>query len=185
MPQLRIPWSHQKQVIPPASQEILGLGLTFAPTPSHLLSKTKAQASAQDILRVVSLKTFWVGKEENPSKLIPKLKIKSDWFPPIACNEAYKRRLQFKLRIQKLFSSSKNIKHNLSNFHRKLLATLRFDDQLVFADADKGLGICAVELLVYIERCLKHFKNPVTYAHISKEEAGRDIYAQRSNIGLD
>ena len=56
------------------------------------------------------------------------------------------------------------------------------DDQVVYTVADKGLGICAVELCRYQKWCLKHLTKKKTYKLLSKEEAWAEAYKLRDII---
>ena len=59
---------------------------------------------------------------------------------------------------------------------------LKAEDQLVFTNADKGLGICAMKLPIYIGWCLKHLKDTTTYTLITKEQAWQDTYKLKEEI---
>ena len=59
---------------------------------------------------------------------------------------------------------------------------LKTKGELFFSVADKGLGICAVKLPIYISWCLKHLTDASTYTLLSKEQAWKDIYKLRDEI---
>ena len=94
---------HQK--IPKAAAEVLGLGLKFIPTPSSLTTKSKAQASAREITRNVLLKAFFAGQEDDDGD-IPKLRVKTRWWPPPVSEEILERCNLFEKEIVKLFSKN-------------------------------------------------------------------------------
>ena len=88
----------------------------------------------------------------------------------------------FEKEVVKLFSKKHKITPNLSPFLRRVLADLQQDDQIVYTIADKGLGICTVELKRYQKWCLKHLTNEKTYKLLSKEEAWAEAYKLRGAI---
>ncbi|KAL7502226.1 hypothetical protein ACHAXN_000240, partial [Cyclotella atomus] len=98
--------------------------------------------------------------------------VKSKW-NPTGCdvpNWACNRLGRFINRVERLFKK-RRAKPNLLPFQNKLLESLLTDKSLLYPEADKGLGPCAVTYDQYVEDCLVHLLNKDCYEQLSEENA--------------
>ena len=66
---------------------------------------------------------------------------------------------------------------NLLSFQSSTLTALRSNTTLLFPDADKGLGPCAVTYEQYVQDCLVHLTDPATFKHLSPTAAHSAAHA--------
>lgn len=175
---------------PPAAKSLLGLGSKFIITPEY--TNGKIAESESRIRRDFSLAVFFAsGNDEfldecayDQYKNRSKLYVKSKFTP----NEsdlpgwAFGRLDRFLSKVRQLFKKRKATS-NLLPYQQEMMETLLNDPELLFPEADKGLGPCAVTYDQYVEDCLKqHLLNRECYRILTEEEAMQCIATLRGII---
>lgn len=162
--------------IPNIAKTILGLNLKFIPTPSKTtsdLSKSFERLTRDTHLKVFFAQDGITGEDIRISnEQLPKLYIKSDWkVPPQYIPFEVDRRLSaFKKALAPQFIGRPG-QPNLRPYQRKTLRTIRKDEEVIVANADKGLGTCTVKYGQYVGDALVHLKNEDTYEQLTEAEA--------------
>ena len=173
----------------PAAKSLLGLGSKFIITPEYTNGKITETMSR--IRRDFSLAVFFAsGNDEyldecayDQYKNRSKLYVKSKFTP----NEsdlpgwAFGRLDRFLSKVRQLFKRTKATS-NLLPYQQEMMETLLKDPELLFPEADKGLGPCSVTYNQYVEDCLKHLLNRECYKILSEEEALQCIAVIRCTI---
>eukprot|EP00984_Skeletonema_dohrnii_P027260 scaffold16757_cov168-Skeletonema_dohrnii-CCMP3373.AAC.2 len=165
------------KVIPPSTADLLGYGFKFIPKPPKTTGHLDLQESLTRFRRDVYLRSFWAGPpapdEDDRSiekKKKSKLYMKSNWTPPSAPSQVDSTLFKFADEISHLFQA-KSATPNLLRHETKILANLKDDEMIVIAQADKGLGPCAVSLEQYILDGLKHLGDKSTYTVLDEDTA--------------
>jgi len=161
--------------VPPAAASLLGLGSKFIPNPSRTTTKRDMEGNISRLYRDVSLAAHfadsWADDNGAPRRKASKLYVKSDWQPPAPPQELYGRVMSFIGAIEGALQG-RTAMPNLLPFQQELLSSLRANTELVFPQADKGLGTCAVEIDKYINDALKnHLLDKKAYQLLSEEVA--------------
>ena len=102
--------------------------------------------------------------------------------PPTECDEAHSRIFKFEEHIKDCSQRKKPINSNLSPFQINLLEKLVANEQIVYTAADKGLGICAIELYKYMKLCIKYLKDTSTYEILTVEQAWKEVELLKETI---
>ena len=162
--------------LPNIAKSVLGLNLKFIPTPKQTTSDLSDNFTR--FVRDFHLKVYF-GCENTTAEdirinqdMLPKLYIKSDWeVPDFYIPRAVDRRIyNFKKALTLLFTERPG-KPNLLPYQRRVLQNIRRDDNIIIANADKGLGPCSVTYEQYVNDALVHLKDATTYAQLTEAEA--------------
>eukprot|EP00956_Cyclotella_meneghiniana_P021295 scaffold38589_cov41-Cyclotella_meneghiniana.AAC.5 len=163
---------------PQSAKALLGLGSKFICTPKFTTGSIESNFSRleRDMhLRVYLF--FACGNEldESPECDKSKLYVKSDWRPSFGDIPVWvdRRLSRFYVRLQRL--KKKKATPNLLPFQARLFEMLSERWDLLFPEAEKGLGPCAVLYEQYIEDALIHLLNENVYQQLSEEEAAESI----------
>eukprot|EP00956_Cyclotella_meneghiniana_P004412 scaffold5387_cov81-Cyclotella_meneghiniana.AAC.1 len=162
---------------PKSAKALLGLGSKFICTPKFKTGSLESNFSRLE--RDMHLRVFFAcGNEldESPEWDKSKLYVKSDWRPDFGDIPFWvdRRLSSFYVRLQRLFKKKKATP-NLLTFQMRLFEMLSERRDLLFPEADKGLGPCAVLYEQYIEDALVHLLNEEVYQQLSAEEAAESI----------
>ncbi len=125
------------ELMPPTATSLLGLSLNFIPTPRYAPSVMDIAPFLDCIERDIGLKTFFA--ECDQGEEIPTLCAKSSWHPPLPPRLVDYRINRFLKGLQGLFQWRAG-KQNLTPHQRQLLASLRENELVIIANADKILG---------------------------------------------
>ena len=170
---------------PQASKALLGLGYKFICTPKFTNGSIAASYSRFE--RDVHLRVFFAcGSELDPDPIAldkSKLYVKSDWSPEFGDIPFWvdQRLSKFYVRLQRLFKKKQSTP-NLLPFQARLFESLAERRDLLFPNADKGLGPCAVLFEQYIEDGLVHLCNDKVYQQLSDVEAFQHIKIVKEEV---
>ena len=161
--------------LPAAASQLLGLGLKFIPTPKYTSTRDDFEASFDRLSRSIGLKAYFAAESDNDwNQSTSKLRVNSIFSPPLPPLEIDQQLHSFDSCVKNLLLKKERSPKNLSPFQAQLLATIAADDNIIIANADKGLGPTAVELPWYIKKGLKFLSNPKHYSLLAEEEAAND-----------
>jgi hypothetical protein len=145
--------------------------MKFIPTP--MTTTTDISTNMARLERDIHLKVFFAGHDtDTPVDTIPKLYVKSNWKPPPHEIPPWvdARFSKFSRQVSSLFHK-RTSRPNLLPFQLKLLRELRSDPNLLFPDADKNLGPCAVTYEQYVQDCLVHLTDTTTFTRLTPTDA--------------
>ena len=162
---------------PQSARALLGLGSKFICTPKFTTGSIESNFLRLE--RDMHLRVFFACGNEldaSPEWDKSKLYVKSDWRPEFGDIPGWvdRRLSKFYVRLQRLFKKKKATP-NLLPFQARLFEMLSERRDLLFPEADKGLGPCAVLFEQYVEDALVHLLNDKVYLQLSKEEATNSI----------
>lgn len=160
--------------LPSGTSDLLGLGLNYCIT-SRTIETTDSTFTRlrEDCRRIYAL----VNKppNEGDDDYIPSLYIKSDYkfdsaHPDIEdAIDGFEAALRA---AQRQHHRRHRVSPNLTAGQWELLRYLRRHDDLIVVEADKNLGPCILDRIVYIRRgCSEHLGNAQNYQILSKAEA--------------
>ena len=119
---------------------------------------------------------------DEPKDRSSKLYVKSNWQPPAPPQELYVRVMGLINAIEDGLQGRKAMP-NLLPFQEDLLASFQASDKLIFAQADKGLGTCAVTYEQYVQDVLdNHLLDEKGYQLLTEEEAWQRATAAKKSI---
>jgi hypothetical protein len=160
-------------------KSLLGLGLNFIPT-ERICNFNNIDHNR--FIKDLFTRCYFLG---TPSRLPPKLFIRSDWIPsrsdiPIE----YRIRIDtFLDNLKRLCPSKKNCSSNLLPLQRTTLSHLRQNHNLVIFPSDKNLGPAIIDRQTYIKRAFsEHLSDTSTYRQLTPQVADNRIKAIRKII---
>ena len=165
--------------VPCGAKSVIGLGKSFVPTPKKTTAKIIAKDALDALQRQAYLKYFFAGMENNLPKT--KLFVKSPFNPPAPSFEITPRLNNFHSQVRQIFRGH-NGRDNLLPHQRRILDKIKVNNDIIIAQADKGLGSCAVDLERYIKDGLKHILDKDTYKIISPKQGQADADNLRLEI---
>jgi hypothetical protein len=143
----------------------------FIPTPPT--TTTDISANMVRLEHDIHLKVFFAHQNtETTDDTTPKLYVKSTWkLLPIDIPPWVDARFsRFSHRVSSLFNKRRS-HPNLLPFQSKLLCELRSNTNILFPDADKNLGPCAVTYEQYVKDCLAHLTDTNPFERLSPTNA--------------
>ena len=165
--------------LPSGTRDLLGLGLNYCIVPHHIETTNHTfDRFRQDARRIYTMSQA-EPEENDPNQYgpdyIPSLYIKSDypWKPVTDDIEDAINSFQAAIEAaQHQLSQRRSFKPNLSHSQWTLLEYLRRHDMYIVVEADKNLGPCILDRIIYIRRgCSEHLGNESNYKIISEQEA--------------
>jgi hypothetical protein len=165
---------------PPNFRALLGLGLTFIPTPQYSHSKHEVSGWTDRFRADIYTKCF-MAHQQSP---IPRLFTRTSWEPPIKTihRGLVIRVKEFTTKLVNRFQRKK-ARSNLLPFQRTILAKLRASKQHIVLPADKNLGPCIIERDKYISRALNdHLLHSTTYRSLSPTQAAWHIQQLKQQV---
>ena len=162
---------------------LLGLGSKFIIQKKN--PKLKLHETLEDIRRDVRLKYFFADEELTNEDYHPRLYLKSDWDPPLACDLIESRLQAFEANIIKHKSCfSPKPSTNISRLQFRALKFLKNNNKFIVAQADKNLGPILIERDEYIRRVIRdHLSDTNTYTRITYQDALTEMALHRKTIG--
>ncbi len=145
--------------------------MKFIPTPPKTTKDISANMTC--LKRDINLKVFFAHHDKEPSTdSTPKLYVKSKWKLPTADIPPWvdARFSKFSHCVSSFFHTCRS-HPNLLPFQSKQLRELRTNTNLLFPDADKNLGPCAVTYEQYVKDCLIHLTDTTTFECLSPTDA--------------
>ena len=151
--------------------------MKFIPTPyrttlpSDLLQD---RTGVNHLERSLRLAFFFLAHPPSNAPYNPRMCPASDWTPPEQFfPKILTRRLaQFKIRLHRLFATSRQVKSNLSLPHRHTLTYLRNQNEFLVVNCDKNLGPALIERDKYIRLAISdHLSDGDTYQALTADEA--------------
>ena len=162
------------KIIPPSTADLLGYGSKFIVKPPKTTSHIDLMENMTRFKRDMYLKSYFAGPPDpRQERKRSKLYLKSKWTPKSAPSQVDSRLFKFTEEISEQFKAV-SATSNLLPHELKLLSELISNENIVIAQADKGLGPCAVTLEQYIRDGLKHLGDKRNY-DILNEEAARSL----------
>lgn len=161
--------------LPPATAALMGLGTKFIQVPPKTTSARDMENNLARLYRDVSLAAFFADAEEKPAtndeEPPTKLRLPSSWQPPAPPQAVYSRVMSF-MRAVESSLRGRTAWPNLLPHQEALLSYFRETSDYVFANSDKGLGICGIEFDSYVEDALRnHLLVETDYRRLTEEEA--------------
>jgi len=166
----------QNNELPCTTNQLLGLGLKFIPTPVTNITPSALEKTLARFERDIGLKVFFSGSEEDSSYDPSSLRGSSSWRAPLPPRELDNRICRFQQEIERRFIP-KRTPSNLTSLQRTLLKQLKNNKEITILSADKGLGPVGVTTIQYITWGLNHLTDSSTYTFLSAEQAHKDCEA--------
>lgn len=158
------------QQLPPAADQLLGLGLKFIPTPRVSITPTDVERSLARLERDIGLRVFFAGDDPSETYEPNALRGTSIWRAPLPPREIDTRIQTFAQNIEQTFTP-RETHLNLSKLQQTTLLQLKRNKNITILSADKGLGPVGVDTKQYVEWGLKHLLDTTTYSILSNEQA--------------
>ena len=158
------------QQLPPAADQLLGLGLKFIPTPRINTTSPNVERSLARFERDMGLRVFFVGDDPSETYEPNQLRGTSIWRAPLPPQEIDSRIQHFAQSIEQAFIP-RDTHPNLSKLQQSVLLKLKRNKNITILSADKGLGPVGVDTKQYVEWGLKHLLDTTTYSILSTEQA--------------
>jgi len=169
------------QKLPLASNQLLGLGLKFIPTPRVNITSSDIERSLARFERDIGLRVFFSGDDSSETYEPNALRGTSTWRAPLPPREIDNRIQSFTQDIERIFTP-RRIQPNLSNLQQYILKQLKQNKNITILSADKGLGPDGVDTKQYIEWGLKHLLDTTTYSILTKDQAIEECNALYKEI---
>lgn len=160
-----------KATPPTGFGETVGLGLKFCIRTRRPDNKTNE--GRERFTRDIRLKSVFGTDDNGFDEETKALYVKSQWQPPLADIDTEVRTDKFWNTLQDLHKIAQNkVGSNLSRFQYNVLKEIKANHLIVIRPADKNLGLCALDLDMYIERSLQdHLLTEGAYQRLTAEEA--------------
>ena len=171
--------------LPYGTKSLLGKGMKFCirtPLPRHNINSTITRLQRSVRLRQWLIETERLDENDGYNK---KLYIKSKWPPPKTNPTLEFRMRQFRDNLQTelaTIKSSSRRSANLNDMELQALKQNRKRKDIIFLQADKGLGPVVMPRPAYKKAILKMLSDKDSYKEITKEEAHNILRQAKSDL---
>ena len=150
----------------PELKKLLGLSLSFCPTPSRL-RRDDLLESLQDFQRRIRLTTMF--HDTAPSRTPPKLYVPNREFQPRPSYPVIESIFKSIRKDIEVLPLQHKVRHNLPIHLRKMIGVINQDPNLIVVDTDKNLGPALLTKQQHDDFCLSHLQDPDIYQVVDED----------------